>query len=75
MENIRDLVFENLNIAAGNGYFKKGEHLHGASPEDIADDMICYAGDMENYTVEQILPHIKEWLEIRQVMGRVMPCR
>jgi hypothetical protein len=75
MSDLRDLVFENLNIAAGNGYFEKGEHLHEASPEEIADDMIYYAGDLEDCTREQILPHVKEWLEIRQIMRRVMPCR
>jgi hypothetical protein len=66
---IRDIVFSNLNCANENGYFEKDEHLFGATPEDIAEDMISYAADCENYTVEQLLPHVKEWLEVRAAIA------
>jgi hypothetical protein len=75
MTDLRNIVFANLNFAAENGYFEKGEHLDGASPEEITDDMICYADNLVDYTQEQILPHVKEWVELRQVIGRVMRCR
>lgn len=68
---MRKIIFDSLNFANANGYFDKGEHLDGASPEDIAADLIQYAIDCEHYTVEQILPHVKEWLELRTMIGRV----
>lgn len=40
-DNLRNIVFENLDNAMENGYFEPGEMLHGSSAEDIAGDMIA----------------------------------
>jgi hypothetical protein len=63
--NLRNIVFTNLDHALVNGYFERGEYLDNATAEEVADDMVAMASDCENYTAEQILPHVKEWLEKR----------
>jgi hypothetical protein len=52
-----------LRSAEENGYFECGEYLEGATAEEIADDMIAMASDLETYRVEEILPFVTEWLK------------
>jgi hypothetical protein len=60
---IRSLVFSNLNSAKEGGYFERGEYLEGATPEEVADDMVALASDLERYLASDILPYVKEWLK------------
>ena len=62
MEDIRKIVFDNLDAAKEGGAFEHGEYLDDETPEVIADDMVAYAEDCESYKPEKLLPHIKEWL-------------
>ncbi len=62
---LRKVVYENLNNAKENGYFKPGEQLHGATPEEIANDLLAYAVDCEPIDDPQLLvPYIVEWLKL-----------
>jgi hypothetical protein len=58
---LREIVFSSLDSAAQNGYFIPGEHLYGASPDEIAYNMQCY-GDCEDYTVPELTPYVRKWL-------------
>jgi hypothetical protein len=60
---IRKIVFSNLDNAKENGYFERGEYLDGATPEEVADDLVALADDLERYLPKDILPYVKEWLE------------
>jgi hypothetical protein len=62
---VREIVFASLNSASESGYFKTSEYLHGATAEEIADDMIAFAPDVEALTADLLLPYIREWLEQR----------
>jgi hypothetical protein len=62
MRDLRSIVFENLDSAFENGYFKKGELLHGATLVEIANDMLAYSEDLEDETVDELLPFIREWM-------------
>jgi hypothetical protein len=61
--NIKQIVFDNLDSAKENGAFESGEELDGATAEEIAEDMVVYADDCDEFTTEQVLPHIKEWIK------------
>jgi hypothetical protein len=58
---IRKIVFSNLESAKEGGYFE--EYLGAATPEEIADDLVALAEDLERYLPKDILPYVKEWLE------------
>jgi hypothetical protein len=60
---IRKLVFSNLESAKEGGYFERGEYLDNATPEEVADDMVALASDLERYLAEDILPYVREWLK------------
>ena len=71
MTSLRDIIFGNLNSALEGGFFDRGEYLDGVSPEELAADMIAHAADVEHCTIEQILPFVKEWLELKKVLSRI----
>lgn len=58
---VQSQVFEILNNAKENGYFELGELLHGATAEEVANDILAYADYLE-LTKEEMLPHIRKWL-------------
>ena len=60
---LRDTVFANLDSARSNGQFERGGYLHGAVPCEIAYDLITYAEDCENENPDDLLPHVKSWME------------
>jgi hypothetical protein len=62
-QQLREIVFANLAAASENGYFEPGEYCHGMTAEELADDMAMNAPDVENYTAEQLLPYIREWMD------------
>jgi hypothetical protein len=62
-ELIRKIVYSNLDSAKEGGYFERNEYLDGATPEEVADDMVALAEDLERYLAADILPYVKEWLE------------
>jgi hypothetical protein len=63
---IRKLVFSNLDSAKENGYFERSEYLDGATPEEVADDLVALADDLERYLAADILPYVEEWLKENQ---------
>lgn len=58
----RGLVFAALDSAYQNGYFEPDEHLHGASPNEIAYDMTTYALEFESTRPETLTPYVRQWL-------------
>ncbi len=64
-ECLRQRVFDNLDNALTNDYFKPGEYLHGASPEEIALDMVGMADDIETEDPVDLLPYVREWMARR----------
>jgi hypothetical protein len=62
-ELIRKLVYSNLESAKEGGYFERGEYLDNATPEEVADDMVALASDLERYLASDILPYVTEWLK------------
>lgn len=59
---LRRSVFANLDSAAENGYFEPGEHLYGATPDEIAHDMALHAEDLGALLGADIVPYVREWL-------------
>lgn len=62
MTTMRNRVFANLDNARENGFFDPGEQLHGATPEEIAGDLIAYAEDLANCDEEDLAAHVRDWL-------------
>lgn len=58
---VRRTVFRNLDSAAENGYFAPGEHLYGASPDEVAYDMTCYSSDFEGADATTLTPYVRDW--------------
>lgn len=60
-EKLKKAVFQNLLNAKDGGYW---DGMRGAFPlkeesdAHIAQELISYAADMEDYSVEELLPHI-----------------
>jgi hypothetical protein len=65
----KETVFSNLDSAKTNGYFEEGEHLHGCSAKEIANDLIAYADDCYESTVEELEPLVAEWLAANPPAG------
>lgn len=59
MTDLEIEVRDNLESAKSNGYWE--EDLKKLSDEEVAKDMIFYASDLENYSVEDLIPFIKKW--------------
>jgi hypothetical protein len=55
---LRTTVLENLEGAVANGY---ASTLLTWTDAEIAQDMINFGGDLEDQTVEAMVPHIAEW--------------
>lgn len=66
MTDIKKIVYDNLDNSRDNGYFEKGEQLHGANAEEIADDMMAFSADCEKLNAEQLKPHVETWLELNR---------
>lgn len=67
-DNLRDIVFSNLDASKENGYFEPGEQLHGSNATEIAWDMLAYAADLEHVDeIADIIPHIEAWMEKNNV--------
>jgi hypothetical protein len=62
-ELIRSAVFSNLNSAKEGGHFEEDGYLANASAQEIADDMVALAEDLERYLPADILPYVTEWLK------------
>ncbi|AZO48072.1 hypothetical protein [Mesorhizobium sp. M4B.F.Ca.ET.058.02.1.1] len=60
---LREKVFENLQHAKENGDFEPGGFLHGETVEQLADDMVAYAADVEDEDPKDLIPHIQAWLD------------
>jgi hypothetical protein len=58
MTNLRDIVFESLSNAIENGH-----HMYVLSAEEIVADLQRYDSDCEAATAEELLPHVRDWLE------------
>lgn len=52
---LRELVKEALENAADNGFT-----FEGMSDVEVAEDMIEFNAELEDYSVEDLLPHIQE---------------
>jgi hypothetical protein len=60
-QSLEERVHHSLDCAKENGYFAKGEFCHGASDEDLAEDLVTYDADLEDETEEAVLPFVKTW--------------
>ena len=64
---LRAKVFDNLDNALANGYFKPGSFCCGMSAEELAQDLLAYAADFEDvYAAYTIVPYVTEWKQKRQ---------
>lgn len=60
-----EMVKADLDSAMENGY----DQIISWSAEDIAYDLIAYAEDCWDHTVDELVPHINKWLEERKTNG------
>ncbi len=58
---LKDLVHEALDNALDNGSFEKSGELYNATHEEIAEDMVQYDSELENYEPDALIPHIETW--------------
>lgn len=58
-----EVVKSDLDSAIENGYFQILEW----PAEDIALDLIAFADDCNDCTVEELIPHILIWLEGKKI--------
>jgi hypothetical protein len=61
---IRQHVFNNLTAAKCGGQFERGGYLFGLTAEEISVDLVMFASDCENYSPNEVIPYIEEWLSI-----------
>ncbi len=59
---LRRTVFANLDDAAINGHFNKGEYLDGETPAGVAYDLTCYAEDCQDRHPKLLEPHVRAWM-------------
>lgn len=57
------IVHDNLNNAVAGGYTSIREW----TPEQIVDDLLSYASDCGDKTPDELLPHVRTWLEKNRV--------
>lgn len=58
-----ETVASNLDSAIENGYFQILEW----PVKDIALDLIAYAEDCEDCSVDELVPHIWNWLDTKRI--------
>jgi hypothetical protein len=62
---LREIVFANLTNASEAGQFEADGYLFDATAQEIADDLVALAADCEDYTSDQLLPYVREWMDQR----------
>jgi hypothetical protein len=67
---LRQIVFGNLQSAAEGGQFENDGSLFGATAEEIADDLVALAADCEAYQAADLLPYVREWIDIGTPIAR-----
>jgi len=60
----REMIFDDLDSAIENGY---GERLAEYSAIEICMDLIAFAADCEDSSVDELLPHVLQWLKNRKL--------
>lgn len=55
---LRGRVFSSLKNATEQGY-----SFDGWADEDIALDLLAYAADVEDATLQDLIPHVRAWRE------------
>ncbi len=63
----KEEIFSSLDAAKENGYFDPDEYLDGATPLEVANDMLAYDAACEDCLATDILPFVKEWFEERGI--------
>lgn len=71
VKRTRAIVFHNLDAAKRNDFFSPDVYssLHGLGAEDIAEDMLVCAPDVEDYEARQLVPYVLEWLQANFTKG------
>jgi hypothetical protein len=64
-QELREIVFSNLTNASEAGQFEPDGYLFDATAQEIADDLVALAADCEDYTPDQLLPYVREWMDQR----------
>lgn len=64
---LRDIVFRYLNRIQSRGH---GQQIDSFSPEELAG-MIAVE-DSKKHAIKDIVPHVLEWLSVRNLMARIM---
>lgn len=64
-EEIKKIVYENLDNANENGEFEPDGNLIELTAGEIADDLIHKASDCEELSSEEMIPHIQAWLNAK----------
>lgn len=59
--DLRTTVLDNLESAMEGGY-----DISGWTAEDIVADLLAFAADCEDNTPEELLPHVRAWLDERK---------
>jgi hypothetical protein len=62
-QQLRKIVFSNLDDAKENGAFEVGGYLDSATALEIAEDMAALAADCEDKEPKELEPFVREWLE------------
>ena len=62
-EEIKKIIYENLDNANENGEFEPDGNLIELTAGEIADDLIHKAADCEELSSEEMIPHIQTWLD------------
>lgn len=61
---LRHLVFANLDSARLHGYFRPGELLHNATPEELAYELTLYAEGLDDKDPDTLLTYVREWVQL-----------
>jgi len=62
----RERVFGELDAAEFNGYFADGNYLSEATAAEIACDLTCYSAVCEDVAPEELVPHVRAWMQRRE---------
>jgi hypothetical protein len=63
--DVRALVFSNLDSAYEGGQFEPDGYLFGVTADDLANDLTLYAEDCSGMLESELLPHVRAWMRAR----------
>lgn len=62
-EDLRKIVFDNLNNAVDNGYYEPVDSL---TADEIVVELGAFAEDCQDREAAELLPHVEEWIATRK---------